>query len=61
VLEYLYYDEDLQSGNFQYNITQHQQTPRNYGEFLVRSRFTRGWENSFDFSHNVHCPEEKVN
>ena len=47
VLEYLYNEEDLQTGNFEYNVIQHQHSPRNYGEFLVRSRFTRGWENSF--------------
>ena len=58
VLEYLYYDENLQAGNFKYNITQHQQRPRNYGEFLVRSRFTRGWENSFGAPQNVHCPDK---
>ena len=49
VLEYLYYGEKLQTGNFQYNITQHQTNPKNYGEFLVRSRFNRAWENSFSF------------
>ena len=48
LIEYLYCDQDLEQRDHMYEISQKQDTPRNYGEFLVRSRFNKSWENVFN-------------
>ena len=49
VIEYIYCDQSLRQGKYRYSVLQKQNTPKNYGEFLVRSRFNKNWENIFNF------------